>query len=306
MSDVLLNIALPITLILIMFGMGMTLTLADFLRLKEYPSAIAAGLGGQLILLPLVGAFLAVFWGLQAEFAIGMVILAACPGGTTSNVVSYLARGDRPLSITLTAINSLFVVFTIPIYTALAIQYFAGATDTTVKIPTAQLMFSVFAYTVIPVSLGMLVRRFAPDFTLRFGSYYDRLAAIAFTLIVLLIIWNSQSDLKTILPMVGGITVTLNLVMTGLGFLVAYLLSMKQQQAITLAIEIGIQNTVLGMAVATMLDGVNGMEGQLMLVPCAVYGLIMYGPAVVMILIGRREQSQLAARAANRRAKLAG
>jgi len=297
MSDLLLSTALPLTLIFIMFGMGMTLTIADFARLKEYPHAIAAGLGGQLVLLPLMGGFLAIFWGLTPEFAIGIIILAACPGGTTSNVVSFLAKGDRPLSITLTAVNSFVVVFTIPLYTALAIQYFAGATDTTIKIPTAQLMFSVFAYTVIPVSLGMLVRRLAPGFARGVGPFYDKIAAIAFTLIVLLIVWSSQDSLMTILPMVGGITITLSLVMTGIGFLLAHLLAMPKQQAITLAIEIGIQNTVLGMAVAAMLDGVNGLSGELMLVPCAVYGLIMYGPAIVMILIGRRENSVQTARA---------
>lgn len=288
MSEVLLSTVLPCTLIFIMLGMGMTLTIQDFSRLKEYPRAIVAGLGGQLIVLPIVGALLSVLWGLRPEFAIGMVILAACPGGTTSNIVSHLANGDRPLSISLTAINSCVVMFSIPFYVTLAVQYFSGGAPESVDIPVLQLMFSVFIYTLVPVVTGMFVRHYFPDFAVNIGPYYDRVAAVAFTLIVLLILWNGQGNLKTILPLVGGVTITLNVVMTLIGLLMAYLLAMKMRQAVTIAIEVGIQNTVLGMAVAAMLDGVNGLSGALMIVPPAVYGLIMYGPATVMIILGRR------------------
>lgn len=288
MSTILLTILLPLTLIFIMLGMGMTLTPADFWRLRQYPRAIVAGLTGQLVVLPLVATLLAVLWNLRPEFAVGLVILASCPGGTTSNVVSFLARGDRSLSITLTAVNSGLVVFTIPLYVAFATHYFIGAQNHELELPVSQLMISIFAYTLVPVSAGMLLRHYAPRFCLRVGPHYDRLAALAFTFIVLLIVWNGRDNLLAILPLVGGVTITLNLLMSGIGYLMAKGLKLPRQQTITLVIEVGIQNTVLGMAVATMLHGTGEMDGTLLIVPCALYGLIMYGPAIALIMAGRR------------------
>ena len=287
--NVLVDIVLPITLILIMFGMGMTLRVKDFIRLKDYPRAVIAGLIGQLILLPLVGGALAVLWGLPPELAIGLIILAACPGGTTSNLVSHLARGDKPLSITLTAVNSFVVVFTIPLLISLSMVYFLGSAPDDVPTPVLFIMVGVFAYTIVPISLGMLLRKLAPRFSMRIGPLYDRFAALAFLFIVLIILWAERDDLLTILPMVGGVTLTLNLVMTAIGLGLAWLLALRLRQALTIGIEVGIQNTPLGMAVAgTLLHGVRGLDGDVMLMPAALYGLLMFGSATVLIFYGQK------------------
>lgn len=287
--NVLVDIVLPITLILIMFGMGMTLRVKDFIRLKDYPRAVVAGLIGQLILLPLVGGALAVLWGLPPELAIGLIILAACPGGTTSNLVSHLARGDKPLSITLTAVNSFVVVFTIPLLISLSMVYFLGSAPDDVPTPVLFIMVGVFAYTIVPISLGMLLRKLAPRFSMRIGPLYDRFAALAFLFIVLIILWAERDDLLTILPMVGGVTLTLNLVMTAIGLGLAWLLALRLRQALTIGIEVGIQNTPLGMAVAgTLLHGVRGLDGDVMLMPAALYGLLMFGSATVLIFYGQK------------------
>ena len=287
--NVLVDIVLPITLILIMFGMGMTLRVKDFIRLKDYPRAVVAGLIGQLILLPLVGGALAVLWGLPPELAIGLVILAACPGGTTSNLVSHLARGDKPLSITLTAVNSFVVVFTIPLLISLSMVYFLGSAPDDVPTPVLFIMVGVFAYTIVPISLGMMLRKLAPRFSMRIGPLYDRFAALAFLFIVLIILWAERDDLLTILPMVGGVTLTLNLVMTAIGLGLAWLLALRLRQALTIGIEVGIQNTPLGMAVAgTLLHGVRGLDGDVMLMPAALYGLLMFGSATVLIFYGQK------------------
>ena len=287
--NVLVDIVLPITLILIMFGMGMTLRVKDFIRLKDYPRAVVAGLIGQLILLPLVGGALAVLWGLPPELAIGLIILAACPGGTTSNLVSHLARGDKPLSITLTAVNSFVVVFTIPLLISLSMVYFLGSAPDDVPTPVLFIMVGVFAYTIVPISLAMLLRKLAPRFSMRIGPLYDRFAALAFLFIVLIILWAERDDLLTILPMVGGVTLTLNLVMTAIGLGLAWLLALRLRQALTIGIEVGIQNTPLGMAVAgTLLHGVRGLDGDVMLMPAALYGLLMFGSATVLIFYGQK------------------
>lgn len=291
--DILVDIALPGTLILIMFGMGMTLTVRDFLRLASYPRAVAVGLGGQLVLLPVVGAALALLWDLPPALAVGVIVLAACPGGTTSNLVSHLARGDVPLSITLTAVNSCIVVFTIPLYGALAVDHFAGA-DADVPLPLAATMQRVFLYTVLPVGLGMGVRALAPVFAKRIGPAYDRFAMLAFVFILVVIVWTSRESLLQMLAVVGGVTAALNLIMTALGLLLGALLAVGTRQVLTLGIEIGIQNTVLGMVVAaTILDGLGGLDGRVMLMPSAIYGLLMFAPAALIIAYGRRRLAPL-------------
>lgn len=287
--NLLLDVMLPLTLMFIMFGMGMTLTVRDFIRLKEYPRALVAGLGGQLILLPIVGFLLAMTWGLSPELAIGLIILAACPGGTTSNLTTHLAHGDRPLSITLTAVTSCIVVVTIPILAALAMDYFLGSAPDDIPSPVVQVMFGVFVFTLLPLSLGMLLRRFAPRFAHRFGPLYDKFAALAFAFIVLAVVWAEREDILALLPQVGSVVIALNVIMVALGLLVATLLSLHLRQRLTVAIEIGLQNTPLGMAIAgTLLHGVRGLDGETMLMPAALYGLIMFIPATALIVFGRK------------------
>lgn len=287
--NLLVEVLLPWTLRFIMFGMGLLLTIGDFIRLKDYPRAVVAGLGGQLILLPLVALALAMVWNLSPELAIGLIILAACPGGTTSNLVSHLARGDVPLSITLTAVNSFIVVVTIPIYAALAMNFFIGEAAE-VAMPVSAVVWSVFNYTIIPVALGMTVRALFPVFADRIRRPYDIMAAFSFVFIVLVIVWDSRESLMLFFVQVGTVTLALNLIMTALGLAIGAMLFIGARQVMTLGIEIGIQNTVLGMAVAgSVLHGVRGLDGTIMLMPSAVYGLIMFLPTVGIILYGRKK-----------------
>ena len=286
--SILVDVLLPWILRLIMFGMGLLLTVSDFLRLRHYPRAVAAGLGGQLLLLPAVGFALAWLWQLPPEFAIGLVILASCPGGTTSNLVSHLARGDVPLSITLTAVNSLIVIATIPLYAILALTLFVG-TGAEVHLPVGTVLWSVFNFTILPVALGMLVRALAPNFAERIRRPYDAAAAAGFVLIILLILWDSREGLLAMWLQIGSVTLALNLLMTAAGLGIGVLLALELRQVVTLGIEIGIQNSVLGIAVAgAVLHGVAGLDGSLMLMPAAIYGLLMFLPMVAIIRYGRR------------------
>lgn len=287
-SNVLVEVLLPVILLLIMFGMGMTLTPRDFANLRMYPRAVGAGLIGQLVLLPAVGFVLAGLWGLTPALAVGLIVLTACPGGTTSNVVSFLARGDVPLSVALTAFNSCIVVFTIPLYAGLAMDVYSGeAVD--VPLPVARMIVQVFMFTMVPIGLGMTLRALAPAFCKRIGPAYDRFAALGFLFILLAIVWESRENILAMAAVVGGVTAVLAVIMTAIGLLLGVLLSVGTRQVITLGIEVGIQNTLLGMVVAgTVLNGVRGLDGEIMYMPAAVYGLLMFLPALGIIFYGRR------------------
>jgi len=286
-AQLLIDIGLPWMMVLVMFGMGITLTLADFARLRAYPLAVTAGLVGQLLILPLVGMSLAGLWHLPTEFAIGLVVLAACPGGVTSNLVTLLARGNVALSITLTGVNSLVTVVTIPLYCGLALQAFIGA-DAEVPLPFAQTVLQLVFLIALPVGLGMLLRARMPALAQRAQRPFERFAIAAFILLIVAISWNEREDLATWLPVLGLATFTLNASMTVIGLAGSRLIGVPSREAVTLAIEVGIQNATLGMVVAaTILDGIGGLDGQRMAVPSAIYGLVMFAAASALIGYGR-------------------
>ena len=198
-----------------------------------------------------------------------------------------------PLSVTLTAVNSCIVVFTIPLYAGLAMDVFAGeAVD--VPMPVAFVMAQVFMYTIAPISAGMLLRGLAPGLATRIGPAYDRFAALAFLFILIAILWDSRADILAMAATVGGVTAALAVIMSALGLALGALMAVGPRQTITLGIEVGIQNTVLGMVVAgSVLDGMRGLEGSVMYMPSAVYGLLMFLPALGIIAYGRRRFAPL-------------
>ena len=151
---------IPISIFLIMMGMGLSLVTNDFKRVVKYPKAVAIGLTNQLIFLPLVGFFLATSMSLEPEYAVGVMLLVLCPGGTTSNLFTYLAKGDVALSVTMTAIASVITVFTIPIVLSFSLVYFMGA-GSEFQLPVVKTMVSLIALTILPVSIGMLIKRYA-------------------------------------------------------------------------------------------------------------------------------------------------
>ena len=160
-SSFLTAVFLPFALFIIMLGMGLGLTVKDFTRIFVEPKAVIIGLIAQLIIVPVVGFLLAMFFPLSPELAVGVVILAACPGGPTSNLVTYLVKGNVALSITLTAISSLVTVFTIPLVVNLAMQQFM-AESVALQLPFLKTVIQIAVITLIPVSLGMLTHHYAP------------------------------------------------------------------------------------------------------------------------------------------------
>lgn len=275
------TIGLPVALGIIMLGLGLSLTPADFLRVGKHPKAVIVALACQLILLPAICFGLVVLFQLPPILAVGMVLLAASPGGTTANLYSHLFRGDVALNITLTAINSIVALFTLPLLTNLAISIFLPDSE------GLGIQFSkaveVFLIVLGPVLLGMLIRRLAP----KFADAMDKPVRIASMIILAVVIVGAIiANRDVFFPNLGalaGITVLFCALSLTIGFFVPRLFRVEPQQAVASAFEIGIHNATLAIVIAqTVLGSVE------MSLPAAVYGVLMFFVALAFGFLIRR------------------
>ncbi|OBQ33398.1 MAG: bile acid:sodium symporter, partial [Anabaena sp. CRKS33] len=236
-------VILPLALAIIMLGMGLSLLPEDFLRVTKYPKAVAIGLISQLIFLPIIGFIIAKIVPMEPAIAMGLMIIALCPGGVSSNIITFLAKGDVALSVTLTAFSSLITVFTIPILGNLAYQHFIGKTETAaIGLPIGATILQIFLMTLLPISLGMIFRQILPDIALRLEKVTNRLAVAFLALIILLLIIREWNNLPSFIVQVGLSVVLLNTVSMLVGFYLSKLLKLNSRQQICIAIEVGIQN----------------------------------------------------------------
>jgi bile acid:Na+ symporter, BASS family len=263
------TIGLPVALGIIMFGLGLTLTVGDFGRIAKHPKAVLVALGCQLLILPAICFGLVLAFQLPAVLAVGMMLLAASPGGTTANLYSHLFRGDVALNISLTAVNSVIAVFTLPLIANLSIAYFMPEGDQ-LGIQFAKAL-EVFAIVLLPVALGMLVRRWKPGF----ADAMDKPVRIASVVILLIVIVGSILSNREILAENFGrlalITILFCLVSLTIGYLVPKLFAVRKAQAVASSFEIGIHNATLAIVIAqTVLMSVE------LSLPAAVYGVLMF------------------------------
>ena len=245
------QIFLPISLAIIMFGMGLTLVLDDFGRLFTYPKTVLVGLWNQLVFLPLIGFLIIILFDLSSSMAIGVMILSVCPGGPTSNLITQVARGNIGLSVTLTALASLITVFTIPIILSKAISYFTGDTGVIIELPVLQTMLQILVLTVIPVSIGMVIRKRNEGFAVRMEKPMRTASTVLFVIIFLLVMIANKEDLIQAMKEVGLATLLLNLSTMGLGYITAKFFSITGKSLISIIIESGIQNGTLAFVIAT-------------------------------------------------------
>ena len=281
-SSVLTEVLLPLALGVIMMGMGLSLTIGDFKRIILYPKAVALGLINQIILLPVIAFFLIQLFGLTTELAVGLMILAACPGGATSNLIAHLAKGDTALSITLTAFSSLITVITIPFLVNFAIvEFMPNGKEQTLNVLST--VVSVMLITLIPVGLGMLIRSAKKSFASRMEKPVRIISAIFLALIILAALLKERDNLAEFFKLAGPVALVLNLAMLSIGFYGSRLFNLVPRQAGTISIETGIQNGTLGITVAATL--LNNPE---MTIPSAIYSLIMFITAGAVIYIGNR------------------
>ncbi|KAM3110377.1 bile acid:sodium symporter family protein [Phormidesmis sp. 146-33] len=280
-ANVLTSVLLPVGLAIVMLGMGLTLVPDDFQRVTRYPKAVAIGLIAQLLFLPIVGFLVASIVPMQPEMAVGLMVLALCPGGPSSNMITYLAQGDVALSVTLTALSSAITVLTIPIFTNLSLQYFAGR-SAAIALPIGQTMLQIFAITLVPIGLGMVIRQLFPDLARRLEKVANRLAIAFLALIILAIVIREWSRIPGFIAQVGIAVVLLNVIAMLVGFWFGKLFNLKFAQRICIAIEVGIQNGTLAIAITAGL-----LNNPDMAVPAAIYSLFAYATAIFAIFYGR-------------------
>ena len=273
---------LPLALALIMFAMGLGLTGRDFARVFAQPRDFVAGAGLQLIVLPAAAFLLASVWPMAAILAVGMMILASCPGGTTSNLMTLIARGDVALSISLTAVISVLAVVTVPLIVGTSLTHFMG--QAAPPLPVLETVLKITAIVVVPTALGMLVRRLAPAFAQRAGDYTRPLSATVFVFVVIAGLISSREDILPFFAQAGAVCLVFNLLMLAIAHGVATGLRLNRPQRIAVTIECGFQNATLGIVVGTTLLGDVRFA-----IPSAVYGLIMLFTGLVYSLrVARR------------------
>lgn len=265
---------LPIALGIIMLGLGLSLTLEDFKRVVRYPKAVTVALVCQMILLPLICFFLAKFSGLTGALAVGLMLLAASPGGATANLYSHLSKGDVALNISLTAINSLLTLFTLPLIVNFSLDYFM---DSGQYVPMQfKKIIEVFAIVLIPVAIGMIIKNKWENF----AAKMDKPVKIASALILIIIIVSVTIREKQILMEYAGelgIPVLLfNLLSMAVGYFIPRMVNVEKKQAIAIGMEIGIHNGTLAIYIALSVLG-----NSVMSVPPAIYSLLMFFTAAV-------------------------
>ncbi|RZQ61329.1 bile acid:sodium symporter family protein [Amycolatopsis suaedae] len=288
MGSTVFTVFLPVALALVMFGLGLTLTVADFGRVVRQPRAALVALVCQVVVLPLVCFGLVYAFGLQGTLAVGMMLLAASPGGTSANLFSHLAGGDVALNITLTAVNSVLAVFTLPVVVGLSMAAFLDDGGS-VGLQAVK-MLQVFAIVLIPVAAGMLVRR-------RWTAWAERMRGPVKTasvvVLVLVIAGALVQEFQTFLDNVGrlGPAALLLCVLSLLvGYYVPRAFRVERGQAIASAMEIGIHNATLAIAIAVTVLG-----DEVMAVPGAIYGILMFVPATIAAYLFARKPARLAA-----------
>lgn len=273
------------TLFFMMLGLGMTLAGDDFRRIASAPRAVALGLFGQLVLLPFMAFAIASLLGLDPPLAIGLVLIAACPGGVTSNVFTWLARGEVALSLSLTALSSLVSFLTVPFLVSLALRAWAGA-EASVELSLGETLGTIFASTALPVLLGMGVKRLRPDLADRL---HRPLIGTSSAVLVLLIIglgvstWGSEQDISGLAARSAPAVALLIVATSGMGFAAARALRLGGATARTLALEIGVQNFNLALVVALSLLGDIRYAGAGL-----IYLPVMLGFGSVIVVLGRR------------------
>ena len=279
-SSVLTELFLPFSLAVIMFGMGLSLRIEDFKRILIYPKAVGIGLLNQLVFLPIIAFGIANLFELPAELAVGLMILAVCPGGATSNLITHLAKGDAALSITLTAFSSVITVFTIPFLVNYSIGYFIPGGEAQ-QLEVVGTVVSVLVITIIPVILGMLVFAKLPKLAAKLDLPFRRISAIFFVIIVVAAVLKEKENLVRYFVEAGPAALALNVATLALSFGTARLFKLPFRQGLTIAIESGIQNGTLGITIAATL-----LMNSVMTIPSAIYSLIMFGTAALVIFYG--------------------
>ena len=280
--NIVTDVILPLSLAFIMFVLGLGLTGADFLRVAKQPRDFFVGAFSQVIILPIVAFILVKIWPIAPELAIGVMIIAAAPGGVTSNLLTSFAKGDVALSISLTAIISLLCVITIPFIVLTSVELLGG-TQISQNISLLNMSRDMFLIVTVPVALGMILRKISYGITSKFEPIAKKISIILFILVLLGAIAAERNNVASYFAQAGLITLALNVLMMVLAYYIAHTLASGKEQKKCITIECGLQNGTLAIFVATSIFG-----GGMYVIPAATYSLIMFATSLIFIYFVKR------------------
>ena len=272
------SVFLPLAIAFIMFSLGLNLRISDFTRIFTQPKDLIIGLFSQIIILPIVAFILIIFYpNLPVELAVGVMILAAVPGGATSNFFTSLAKGDVALSISLTALTSLICIITIPFIAVYSYSYFVG---TKIDVSILQKSLELFAIVTVPTILGMIVNSFFNSFALNFESKAKVISIVLLALVIIGAVIKYQSDVMNYFKQAGLITLILNILMMIIAFYIGKFFASSIKKAKTFVFELGLQNGTIAIFVADSIFG-----GGPFIIPAATYSLIMFLTSIIFVYI---------------------
>ena len=280
--NIVTDVILPLALAFIMFVLGLGLTGTDFLRVIKQPRDFFVGALSQIILLPIIAFILVKIWPIAPELAIGVMIIAAAPGGVTSNLLTSFAKGDVALSISLTAIISLLCVITIPFIILTSVGLLSDS-SLTQDISLFSMSRDMFLIVTAPVVLGMLVRKFVSGVALKFEPIAKKISILLFVLVLLGAIAAERENVISYFAQAGLITLALNVVMMVVAYYIAQFFASGVKQKKCITIECGLQNGTLAIFVATSIFG-----GGMYVIPAATYSLIMFATSLIFIYLVRK------------------
>ena len=280
--NVVTDVILPLALAFIMFALGLGLTGADFLRVIKRPRDFFVGTFSQIILLPIIAFILVKLWPISPELAIGVMIIAAAPGGVTSNILTSFAKGDVALSISLTAIISLLSVITVPFIILMSLTLIENS-GLDLNISLTNMAISMFLIVTVPVIIGMIFRKFISNVAITFEPIAKKISAVLFVIVLLGAILAEKDNVVSYFAQAGLITLVLNVVMMVVAYYIAQLLASGTQQKKCITIECGLQNGTLAIFVATSIFG-----GGIYVIPAATYSLIMFATSLIFVYFVRK------------------
>lgn len=277
------QVFLPLALFIIMLSVGMSLRVLDFQRVFTQPKAIIVGMLAQLVCLPLLGWMIIQLFNLPLLLAAGLMILTLAPGGATSNAITLLAKGDTALSVSLTALNSVIVPFTLPLLAVVVFQALSMG-SAQIDFPVMQTIIQMLLITLLPVSIGMLFGHIFPEINLKVRGFCRSLALILMLMTVVLLVVTSWSRLMLVLPQLALPVLSLVLAAMMLGYVVARLAGLSEAKQVTLLVEVGLQNAGTALLVTSTL-----LQSPEMSASALVYGVLMQIPALLLVAWRNRE-----------------
>jgi len=276
---------LPIALAIIMLGLGLSLQLSDFTRVLKYPKAAIVGLMCQMVLLPVVCFLLVNSFSLSPQMSVGLMLLAASPGGAVANLYSLLSKGDVALNITLTAVNSFLTLFTMPLIVSLSLHYFLEEGQ---YIPMQfKKIIEVFILVIAPVSVGMFIKKQFPQASKKLSKPVKILSALFLAAVILIATYQEKENISDYFLQVGIAALCFNIISLAMGYFIPRSVKLSKPESIAIGMEIGIHNGTLAIYLA-----VNVLASTVMAIPAAVYSLLMFFTAAIFgCMVNARERA---------------